>query len=224
MHSNYAPLLQSPYGPTSYLLKPGYVFPALDAPKRRKLGIDMDGVLADFTGAYARIAKQLFGIEIDPSKQVAWDFECQGIDSAMDDEIWNVINNTFDFWYAFIEPMPGANSLFMAYQYHDLFFITSRTPTRGVTPALQTADWLCRYHGINRPTVIVVDPASKKVQIAKALDIDAFVEDKPSTVKLLRDAGIKTYVFDQPYNRDLEGPRVYTVNEFLEVAIATHQG
>src|SRR5258707_517829 len=118
--------------------------------------------------------------------------------------------------------MPVAEKLFMAYQYHDLFFIPSRVPSLGVSPILETADWLKRYHGLSSPTVLVVDPASRKIPIAKALDLDAFVDDKPSTVLMMRDAGIKTYVYDQPYNRTVDGPRVKNVNEFLEVVVATN--
>jgi hypothetical protein len=40
------------------------------------------------------------------------------------------------------------------------------------------------------------------------VEADAYLEDAPHNVRSLRAAGNTVIVFDQPYNRDLDGPRV----------------
>jgi 5'-nucleotidase len=40
-----------------------------------------------------------------------------------------------------------------------------------------------------------------------AVEADLYVEDAPHNVAELREAGNRVVVYDQPYNRDLEGPR-----------------
>jgi 5'(3')-deoxyribonucleotidase len=40
------------------------------------------------------------------------------------------------------------------------------------------------------------------------VDADAYVDDAPHNIEALRRAGADAVVFDQPYNRDVPGPRV----------------
>ncbi len=40
------------------------------------------------------------------------------------------------------------------------------------------------------------------------VDADAYIDDAPHNIEALRRAGADAVVFDQPYNRDLPGPRV----------------
>jgi 5'(3')-deoxyribonucleotidase len=41
-------------------------------------------------------------------------------------------------------------------------------------------------------------------------DADAYIDDAPHNVEQLRALGNTTIVFDQPYNRHMEGPRAHT--------------
>lgn len=179
-----------------------------------KLGIDCDGVLCNFSKRYAEIALSLLGKHIDISKQHDWSFESIGVSSEEDDKIWKEIKATNNFW-RWLEPLPGAEDLYWAQRDHELLFITSRERSRGMSVATQTAWWLQSYHHIDFPTVIVAEQPSKKIPLALNLEIEAFIDDKSSTVKSMRNAGLQAYILDQPYNQDVAEPRVKTVNEFL---------
>lgn len=180
-----------------------------------RLGIDCDGVLCDFSGRYADIVNEMFDVDVDIAHQRDWSFESVGVNHQMDDAIWEKIKDTEDFWKK-LDPLAGADNLFWLQKKHDLFFITSRVPTKGDTVARQTARWLSCHHEIEYPTVLVADQPSQKIPLALDLGLDAFVDDKSSTVKSMRNAGLNAYIFDQPYNQDVAEPRVKTVDEFLE--------
>ncbi len=184
-----------------------------------KLGIDCDGVLCNFSKRYAEYAKKFCGLDVDISQQREWSFESIGVPPEMDDRIWEEIKNTENFWRR-LEPLSGAWTLFWSQRNHELFFITSRVPTKGMSVVAQTAGWLQYYHNIEFPTVLVADQPSKKIPLALNLGIDAFVDDKPSTVKSMRNAGILAYILDQPYNQDVEDPRVKSVDEFLSQVLS----
>lgn len=179
-----------------------------------RLGIDCDGVLCNFSKRYAEYAKKLCMLNLDISQQREWSFQSIGVSPAQDDLIWQEIKNTPNFW-RWLEPLPGAWSLFWAQHKYELFFITSRVPTVGRSVAHQTAEWLKIHHDILYPTVLVADLPSQKIPLALNLGIDAFVDDKPSTIKSMRNAGLSAYIFDQPYNGEVEDPRVKSVDEFL---------
>lgn len=197
----------------AWMLSPNHPVSAnVEIVPRLKLGIDVDGVLSNFSGRYAEFAKDLFDLDLQLANQTTWDFP--GVSKHQDQEIWKRINTTLDFWMT-LRPLPGANSLIEAQYRHDLFFITSRTPTKGYSPTIQTAKWLWMNRWVMFPTVLVVDHPTEKIPIAKSLNLNAFIDDKPSTVKQMREAGIHTFVLDQPYNKDVPDPRVPNVDEFI---------
>jgi len=45
------------------------------------------------------------------------------------------------------------------------------------------------------------------------VEADAYIDDAAHNIVALREAGNTVIVFDQPYNRDLEGPRAHTWGE-----------
>ena len=188
----------------------------------KKLGIDLDGVVFDFVGAFYKIANPMFGTS-HTGPQLTWDFEDEYSPEQVD-KVWDEIRATKNFWMT-LRPMAGTERLHSVASANsaekaELFFITSRIPTKGMSPREQ-ACWALRNHfGITYPTVIVVDHPPQKTAICKALEIGSFIDDKRQTIIQMHEAGLRSYAKLAPYNSSKpfpEGVRVVeTVDEFLQ--------
>lgn len=193
--------------------------------KRLKIGIDIDGVLANFVGAFSKLAHERFGKPAKlPYEQVDWDWANAGITEKEISKLWAVIRATENFWQT-LEPYPVDLLLPVSLQ-HDVYFITHRVSTAGRSTTEQSARWIQYHYGIKFPQVI---PTRFKGDVADALQLDAFIDDKPSNIievaKRVPEADV--FVLDAGYNRvpELDGfPRVKSVDYFLrEVIVDTER-
>lgn len=183
--------------------------------ERIKVGIDVDGVLADFITAFMVEANALFNIPV-VSMFTDWNYGGTGITEAQADAVWEKLKNTSNWWLREVDMLPETDGLSELDKKALCYFITSRGPTVGDPVEKQTAQWLRANFGLFTPTVIVMDLPSQKVPLAKALTLDYFIDDKPSTCKQMANAGLKSYVKDALYNKDVNLPRVATFNDFVE--------
>jgi hypothetical protein len=190
----------------------------------KRLGIDCDGVVFDFVGAFYKIANPMFGTN-HSGPQLTWDFVDE-YSPAQVDAVWTEIKNTKDFWQTLL-PMPGTSSLRFANSLWDgrrldvePVFITSRVPTTGHSAREQTCAALRQWFFITFPNVIVVDNPAQKIPICKALEIDNFIDDKRSTILQMHNAGLRSYAKLAPYNSSEPFPEgvipVETLDEYLE--------
>jgi uncharacterized HAD superfamily protein len=183
----------------------------------KKLGIDLDGVVCKFTEAFLKRANEELGREVKPDDQTNWDFD-QHFTQAEVSHLWDIIRAERNFWTD-LRPEEGTSRLWHCRRGVELVFVTSRVATRGSTPQEQSAYWLRQNFGISLPYVIVVPDPSLKAAVAKALQIEAFIDDKPETVLEMHDAGIRSYLRKQPYNNHREYPEgvrvVASLDEFL---------
>jgi uncharacterized HAD superfamily protein len=183
----------------------------------KKLGIDLDGVVARFTESFLFLANARFGTSATPEDQTDWSFE-QFFTKAMIDQVWTEIKLTKNFWGT-LKLEKGISRLYYPLP-AELIFVTSRIPTLGKSAQQQSAHWLRSWFPISHPYVIVVPEPSDKAPVCKALEIDAFIDDKPSTVLQMHNAGIRSYLRQQPYNNHREYPEgvrvVANLDEFLQ--------
>lgn len=182
-----------------------------------KIGIDLDGVLADFIGGFRPICKEVSGKPCE-GDQGSWDFSNWGLTKQERRKAWEQACKVFNFHLS-LKPLPDVlrGHLEQFSHEHTLFFLTSRVKTPGFSVEKQTAAWLVRHLYVEYPTVIV---GPHKGELAAALRLDAFIDDKPKNLYdvATQSSRTKLYVRDQTYNQDLLVPatRVYNFGEFIE--------
>src|SRR5262245_20652372 len=149
-----------------------------------RIGFDIDGVLANFAGAYREIDVRLFGAEgpvrtAGPEEASAKSDEGDALRSKgrRIDAIWTAIRETPDFWTTLKPIGQGAvrrlHSLMLAHRW-EVFFITQRPATIGDTVQRQTQRWLIEQ-GFDMPSVLVIPGA--RGAASSALSLNYFVDD-----------------------------------------------
>lgn len=190
-----------------------------------RFGVDVDGVLANFTYEVARISEQLWPGRLPPDYEPSDWYYTDVFSKADWREIWKQINLTWNFWLK-MKAYPsnaGALRYFMYTQAAELYYVTSRAKTEGTSVLTQTAVWLeTRLLGGSNSAVIPVPHSGNKKAVIEALELPFFLDDYDQTVRHLQDVpGLKAYVLDRPWNRaatDL--PRVFSVEEYLNIVKA----
>ena len=158
-----------------------------------RIGFDMDGVLADFGGAFHAVEARLFP---DVSQLPAWEPEAEAAaeggapapgkpaDNPYEarrrrEAIWTEIRRTPNFWTTLEPTDPGAvrrlHALMLQHRW-EVFFITQRPATDGDTVQRQTQHWLVEQ-GFDLPSVLVI--AGSRGAAAGALRLDYHVDDSP---------------------------------------------
>jgi uncharacterized HAD superfamily protein len=147
--------------------------------KRLKIGVDVDGVLADFTGGARQILKDHLGIDTTGRTQTGWGFDSIGVDKATERKLWDYIDDYKDWWYNCLQPLPNCNLITTLCEKHQVIFITNRkhaTEASGSMPVNeQTAFWLRQWFNIPNPTVLLSD---NKGPLCAALGLDLFIDDR----------------------------------------------
>lgn len=162
-----------------------YIFPqGDDRPKKflkiPKIGIDIDGVLADFSGAWN---KQYDDTLTNPNN---WFFD-RKINKRFADM---KSDGTLDTFYLNIEPLILSKEL----PFVPDCYITSRPVSNEITE-----QWLDK-HGFPAVPVYTVETCTSKAQMAKECGIEIFIDDSFENFVDLNKAGIFTYLYSAPWN------------------------
>jgi len=140
-----------------------------------RLGIDVDGVLADFRTAFREAAERCLRRGIDDGQ----DFDTVGPLSPEDvRRVWEHIGRTPNWWMEVpaYEPEQIARlySIMRAANW-EVVFMTKRPPSAGDTVQFQTQWWIERF-GFYLPAVMTV-PGSRG-DIANGLRLDIVIDDQ----------------------------------------------
>lgn len=162
------------------------------------ISFDLDGVLANFTRSFTRVANRLFGTPVsDMAAQQHWMFEDVpelGLDKAKCDAVWKIIKESKGFW-ANLDPF-NASIMFTIENIKNKVFITNRL---GIDPQAQSEFFLRRW-GVTDAKVIV---AKEKGPIAVAENVVAHIDDYYPNCTDIKAAVPGAYValLYTPYNK-----------------------
>ncbi|HJX49876.1 MAG TPA: hypothetical protein VJ438_00255, partial [Candidatus Nanoarchaeia archaeon] len=103
------------------------------------IGMDIDGVLANFHYGFSKVANQLFVSpivkDINEIKAYRWEDWGYPLDKKQHNKVWREIDNSIqNFWFnleSLITNKEFSKLQHMANKGHNFFFITSRKNTAG---------------------------------------------------------------------------------------------
>lgn len=167
------------------------------------LGVDLDGVVAKYTQGLARFVEQETGCYTLP-EPTTWNFDNWGFKSGD----FMKYHSAFvkDHGLHRLEPMEEAS--YFLNKLSDLEVWIRIVTHRLVVPqahgiaAGDTIEWL---ENNNIPYRDICFMESKP-----DVNCDLYIDDGPHNIKALQEAGKETIVFDQPYNQNCPGGRVYS--------------
>jgi len=162
-----------------------YIFPqGDDRPKNflkiPRIGIDVDGILADFTKAWNQLYPEICNA---PN---SWYFD-RKISNRFDEMR---INGTLDNFYLNIEPLIKLNEI----PFEPYCYITARPVSKEITE-----QWLDK-HAFPKRKVISLDIKQSKVAAAKEAGVEIFIDDSYENFVDLNNQGIFTYLYTAPWN------------------------
>lgn len=172
--------------------------------------VDMDGVLADWGGNYSRHLDERGAhesIRRHPDQRSFDLFE------GVDPEHHHVIHSVMEHpgFYAELEPLPGAVEALdqMMWNGFEVLIVTSPWPSNP-TCASDKIDWAVKHFG---------KPWAKRVVITSDKTVvvgDYLIDDKPTITGYLNDPAWRHILFDQPYNREIDQPRMSDWSEWRD--------
>lgn len=185
------------------------------------LGVDLDAVCADYEGAFRASVARRTGRDPDELRpQTVMDaysewgmsfpeFEEAHRQAVLEDRIFREM-----------EPLPGVSEALWQLSDEGVWIriITHRLIFNGAheVSAADTAWWLDHHRIPYRDLCFIGDKPD--------VGADVYIDDSPRNIVGLRAAGRTAIVFDQPYNRDLAGPRVGSWSEITAFVLGLIEG
>ncbi len=197
-----------------------------------KLGIDLDDVTAICAVPYLRKFAERFGVELPDESEIGWHLVDQSrVKPALRDAFRLELYDSPFFGELEVYPECPAVLERLVEAGHELYFVTARAEKRRVI----TETWL-REKGLLRyaravhlkPHGDFVPPAQGrydakgsavyKWRVATDLGLEAFCEDDATIALALAEGGIRVFLFDRAWNRELEHPMVTRIASWNELA------
>lgn len=177
------------------------------------LGVDLDGVVADYTLGFREVVAELRGI--DPERlplERGWDFPEWGFGPG-DFERYHRIAVNERRILATLPMVEGSAAALWRLSDAGIWIrvITHRLYTNwGHAVAISdTVTWLDTHQIPYRDICFL----GAKPEV----EADCYIDDAPHNIDGLRGAGNTVIIFDQPYNRDLPAPRAKNWIEVEEI-------
>lgn len=162
------------------------------------VGVDIDGVLADYTSGLAKKLYQATGKALAPPgyQPACWEWPTNdlGYTTAEYAEAQRLQDEDTAFWRE-LGILPGVYGFLRALDYRvgrgvdEVYFMTVRG---GVAAKTQTERWLSDY-GFFKPTVLIA--RGDKGSLAKGLGLTHFLDDRPKNVLDVLHASPKTKAY-----------------------------
>lgn len=177
---------------------------------KKIIGVDVDGVLADFNAAFIEFMIQVTGRDLFPPRPFdipTWSYPAfYGYTPAEETKAWKLIETSPYFWRDLPQyPDTPAAMLYLNAERKtgaDVYFVTSRP---SLSAKAQTELWL-RDAGYDYPTVLI---SGRKGMCAGALLMDAYIDDRwENAIDVVERTDTTVYLMDRPWNR------AYSAEEF----------
>jgi uncharacterized HAD superfamily protein len=183
------------------------------------LGLDIDGVIADFITPFLKLLETRYGAgPIDPASITDPNFmqhpfltreiifECMEV-ASYDPEFWRVMTPllTVEQW----------QKLDQLSREHELVFVTHRWVRDTYDIHQITCDWL-RQHGLTRPVVHFTQ--DKKSAMIRKLGIGLFVDDRHENCEdVATETEAVVLMPHRPYNQAFSHPKVQRIDALDEL-------
>ena len=164
-----------------------------------RVGVDLDGVVADFTGGWTRLYNAQFGASITPDQVTAWDAPEQLTHFGSMTGFWRWARTAADHGrslFADLKPYPGAVAGLRSLLDLAHVAIVTTKPTWAIP---DTLDWLARLRLPLREVHITSDKP--------AVPCAVYLEDSPAQLAALRRRRPESLVcrYVRPWNRPIDG-------------------
>lgn len=182
------------------------------------VGIDLDGVTANFVGSFVSYLENKYGKKI-PSEQVTSYYWYETVDWLSETMFWDSFHEFGENGgYGRLELMPQAKSAIEILKNNrDLYVITHR-PKYAYK---DTVEWLDKNISIPESKLYLTD--RPKSEIVNELNLESYIDDSPHTLEDLADNTVANiYCYDHLYNRHLNRADIKRVTswfEFLEAEL-----
>ncbi len=179
-----------------------------------KIGLDIDGVLADSDPAFRAHLKKLFQRPFPKKDVVCFDYQqCFNFSKVQFELFWETF--TRQGKWEKIKVIPGVRKFLNQVKSKDITVITARPPEL----KKQTIRWL-KINRISYHQLIFMSRESKHHDVLlHNLKFDYFVEDRFEFSKDLADLGIKVLLLNYPWNLKFgDYPGVTRVNTWEEIS------
>ena len=171
---------------------------------KQRIGIDIDGVIADYTEGLKKWAKTVFEAGFDIEEHCrSYYLTGRGIPG---------VHGQFveAGGFRLLEEIPAAASNLrqLQDQGHLLCLITHRNPAANPKAAEDTVWWL-HQHAIPYHELHLLGGKGHKGNVL----CDCYIDDSPVVIEALRRREKKAVIFDNPYNRHCPGARIKSWSE-----------
>ncbi|MDK2744339.1 MAG: hypothetical protein NDI90_15635 [Nitrospira sp. BO4] len=179
-------------------------------PARFILGVDLDGVVADFYGKLREIAAEYLGVPIETlTRHVKYGLPEWKLKRVGGYDALHRFAVTQRDLFKQLAPLPGAPAALrhLSAKHIRIRIITHRLYIKHfhLDTVRQTTEWL-DVHGIPYWDLCFMKDKA-------AVGADLYIEDSPNNVEALRASGHTTIVFTNSTNHGLPGPRADSWNE-----------
>ncbi len=188
--------------------------------KQFVLGVDLDGVVADFIGGLRPIAAEWLGVEVRSlTTEISYEFpEWKLKDFGGYDALHRFAVKERDL-FKNLPPIEGAPAVLRRLSTKNIRIriITHRLFIKWFHEEAiqQTVKWL-EHHGIPYWDLCFMRDKS-------AVGADLYLEDNPDNIEALRNDGHKTIVVVNSMNRHLPGPRAENWEEIEKLVLNEHK-
>jgi 5'(3')-deoxyribonucleotidase len=184
------------------------------------LGVDLDGVVADFYGVFRGVVAEWFGVPVESlTTEPTYGLSEWGIRSRDQYEDIHRFGVTHRNLFRELVPLPGAPAALRRLSEREIRIriITHRLCIRYFheQAVTQTTAWL-EHHGIPYWDLCFMKDKS-------AVGADLYIEDSPANIERLRRDGHETIVFSNSTNAGIGEPRAESWSRLEELVDAAHE-